>query len=143
TILASLNATVAILRNRKIEKITMADLYSAAWMNPLSHHSLNPGDLILHAEIPVAPGQRSAYLQMSEKHSFDWALVSCAAAATVDGKTLRNPRVTLGVVAPVPYSSGEANRFLEGKTLDDITAGEAADILLKEATPFEHNGYKV
>jgi xanthine dehydrogenase YagS FAD-binding subunit len=49
----------------------------------------------------------------------------------------------LGQVAPVPYRSDEADKFLEGKSLDDSVAAQAADLLLKEATPFEHNGYKV
>jgi CO/xanthine dehydrogenase FAD-binding subunit len=38
------------------------------------------GDLILRVEIPTTRS-RSAYLQASDKHAFDWALVSCAASA--------------------------------------------------------------
>jgi xanthine dehydrogenase YagS FAD-binding subunit len=86
---------------------------------------------------------RSAYLQASDKHAFDWALVSCAAAAEVADGKLKSPRVVLGGISPVPHQVGAANSFLDGKTLDDATASKAADMILAGATPLEHNGYKV
>jgi xanthine dehydrogenase YagS FAD-binding subunit len=36
-----------------------------------------------------------------------------------------------------------ANEFLEGKTLDEATVAQAADLILKDAQPLEFNGYKV
>jgi xanthine dehydrogenase YagS FAD-binding subunit len=82
-------------------------------------------------------------MQVSDKHAFDWALVSCAAAANVvDGK-LSQPRVALGSISSVPHQVEAANQFLEGKPLDDATASQAADMILAGATPLEHNGYKV
>src|SRR4029077_5118916 len=83
-VLAALDATVVVLRDGKETRLSIAELYAKAWDNPTAHHSLNPGDLILKVEVPVA-NRRSAYQQVSEKAMFDWALVSCAAAAKVDG----------------------------------------------------------
>jgi xanthine dehydrogenase YagS FAD-binding subunit len=140
--LSVLDASVAVQRAGKVIPLTIAALYEAAWFNPLAHNSLQPGDLILRIDIPVRRS-RSAYIQVSEKHDFDWALVSCSAAARVEGNKLIEPRVALGQIAPVPYRSDETDRFLEGKTLDDRVAGEAADLLLKGAQPLEHNGYKI
>ena len=120
----------------------MGELYQKAWEDPAAHNSLRPGDLILRVEIP-AVRRRSAYLQASDKHAFDWALVSCAAAAgVVDGK-LKSPRVALGSISPKPHEVAAANEFLEGKTLDEATASAAADLILKDAKPLEHNAYKV
>jgi xanthine dehydrogenase YagS FAD-binding subunit len=120
----------------------MAALYQRAWENPLAHNSLGHGDLILRVEIPVAR-TRSAYLQASDKHAFDWALVSCAAAAeVVDGK-LKSPRVALGSLSPVPHQVEAANNFLAGKVIDDSTATQAADLILKDARPLAHNAYKL
>jgi xanthine dehydrogenase YagS FAD-binding subunit len=86
---------------------------------------------------------RSAYLQISEKSSFDWALVSCAAAVVMDGDKVKSARVALGAVAPVPYQVETAHQFLSGKALNDATAAEAADLILREAKPLMHNAYKV
>ena len=93
-------------------------------------------------EIPTARPQ-SAYLQVSDKHAFDWALVSCAAAATVEQGRLRGPRVALGCISPVPHQVEAANQFLEGKTLDESTVAQAADLVLKGAQVLAQNGYKV
>jgi xanthine dehydrogenase YagS FAD-binding subunit len=142
TAFTALDATAVVLRDGKETRMSLAELYQKAWENPTAHNSLNPGDLILKIEIPTAR-RRSAYLQASDKHAFDWALVSCAASANVvDGK-LSQPRVALGCISPVPHQVQAANDFLDGKTLDDATASQAADLILKGAQPHEHNGYKV
>ncbi len=142
TTFAALDATAIVLRNGKETPMKMDALYHRAWENPLAHNSLDPGDLILRVEIPTSR-RSSAYMQVSDKHAFDWALVSCAAAAdVVDGK-LAHPRVALGSISPVPHQVEAANQFLNGKTLDDETASAAADMILKEARPLEHNAYKV
>ena len=142
TTFAALDATAIVMRDGKEARMNMAELYQAAWKNPFAHNSLNAGDLILRVEIPTARS-RSAYLQASDKHSFDWALVSCAAAAeVVDGK-LKSPRVALGSISPVPHEVAAANDFLDGKVLDETTASQAADMILKDAKPQEHNAYKI
>jgi xanthine dehydrogenase YagS FAD-binding subunit len=82
-------------------------------------------------------------MQASDKHAFDWALVSCAAAAGMDGGKLKSPRVALGSISPVPHQVEAANQFLDGKVLDDDVATQAADLILKDAKPLEHNAYKV
>ncbi len=141
--LTALDARVAVQRGPKVEMLTMAELYATAWDNPRAHNSLRPADLILRVEVPVAAGGRSTYLQQTEKSSFDWALVSCAAAARVDGRTLRGVRVVLGAVAPIPWQVDAANTLLEGKELTEPLATQVADTVLRDAEPLPHNAYKV
>jgi xanthine dehydrogenase YagS FAD-binding subunit len=142
TIFTSLDATAVVLRDGKETRMSMAEFYHRAWENPLAHNSLGNADLILRVEVPTTR-PRSAFLQVSDKHAFDWALVSCAAAAeVVDGK-LKSPRVALGSISNVPHQVEAANQFLDGKILDDATATQAADMILKDAKPLEHNAYKV
>lgn len=141
--LAALDARVFVQRGRKVETMTMAELYATAWRTPTAHHSLRDDDLILRIEVPAAPQGRSAYLQVAERSDFDWALVSCAASArVVDGK-LQNARIVLGAVAPIPWQSDAANAALEGKPVTTATAERAADLLLQEARPFGDNAYKI
>jgi xanthine dehydrogenase YagS FAD-binding subunit len=142
TAFAALDATAIVLREGKETRMSMAELYANAWENPTAHNSLKPGDLILKVEIPTAR-THSAYMQVSEKHAFDWALVSCAAAGKVSGGKISQPRVALGCISPVPHQVKAANDFLDGKTLDEATVSQAADMILKDAQPLEHNGYKV
>ncbi|HEV2394120.1 MAG TPA: FAD binding domain-containing protein [Verrucomicrobiae bacterium] len=141
-VLDALNATVIIQRAGKPARMSIAEFYAKAWDNPTAHNSLEPADLVLRVEIPVQQ-RRSAYLQISEKSAFDWALVSCAAAAKVDGGTFTQARVVLGAVANVPYQVKAANDLLEGKTLDDSLANKVADVLLENAQTHTETGYKI
>jgi xanthine dehydrogenase YagS FAD-binding subunit len=140
--LAALDATVVVRRGGKDVTLTMAELYQKAWDEVTAHNSLGPTDLILRVQIPN-DGGKSVYLQVSEKASFDWALVSCAAAARVEGRTLNHVSVVLGAASPIPHQVAAAHDLLEGKELDDALAARAADLVLKDADPLAHNGYKV
>jgi xanthine dehydrogenase YagS FAD-binding subunit len=142
TMFAALDATVIVQRGGKPVRMSMAELYHRAWENPTAHNSLQDGDLILKVEIPTTR-PNSAYLQVSDKHEFDWALVSCAAAGKVTNGKLIQARVALGCISPMPHQVQAANDFLEGKTLDEATVSQAADLMLKGAEPLEFNGYKV
>lgn len=141
--LAALDATVTVARKRGPIDWTLAELYEDAWERARSHNSLNDGDLITGVTIPVVPGQSSHYRQISEKAAFDWALVSCAVAARVEGKRLFGARVALGAIAPGPFMRDEVNALLEGRELDAALADEAAERLLADAEPQEHNAYKI
>ena len=141
-ILTALEATADIKRAGKTPTMTMSELYHEAWKNPAVHNSLDPQDFLVNVTVPLKR-THSAYRQVSEKSEFDWALVSCAAAGNVTNGTITNARVALGAVAPVPYMVEAAHHYLEGKLLTDETASKAADIILKEAKPLAHNGYKV
>lgn len=141
-VLAALDAKVVVQRGDKPVPMTIAELYAKAWDNPTAHHSLEPSDLILKIEVPVQQ-RRSAYLQVSEKSMFDWALVSCAAAANVQDGKLSQARVVLGAVSNVPYQVEAANQLLEGKTLDATLADQVADRLLEKAEALSANGYKI
>jgi xanthine dehydrogenase YagS FAD-binding subunit len=142
-LLAALDARIAVLRRGRMERLTVARLFAPAWANPAVHNSLKPADLIVRVEIPVVDGLRSAYLQVSQRSDLDRALVSCAAAARVSGKTVRDVRIVLGAVAPVPWQVAEANRFMEGRVVNDDVATQAANLVLRRAAPLSSNGYKL
>jgi xanthine dehydrogenase YagS FAD-binding subunit len=143
TALTALDARVVVQRGPQAETLTMAGLYATAWDNPRAHNSLHPTDLILRVEVPVAAGRRSIYVQQAEKSRFDWALVSCAAAARLDGRVLHDARLVLGAVAPIPWQVAEANALLEGREFSDELAARAADLVLRDAEPLAYNAYKV
>jgi xanthine dehydrogenase YagS FAD-binding subunit len=140
--LGALEAMVVVQRGEKVLRLSIAEFYAKAWDNPTAHHSLEPADLVLKVEIPVQQS-RSAYLQVSEKSMFDWALVSCAAAARLEDGHLRHARLVLGAVANVPYQVEAVNQFLEGKPLDEAVADHAAEMLLEKAHAHTENGYKI
>jgi xanthine dehydrogenase YagS FAD-binding subunit len=140
--LAAFDTQVSVLRKGEQKTLTISELYQDAWNNPLAQNSLQAGDLITGITVPPIEG-KSAYMQMSEKGDFDWALVSCAVSGKLADGKLSGVRIVLGSVAPVPLICEEAAKYLEGKPLDEKSVTEAAKIALSKATPFAHNGYKV
>jgi xanthine dehydrogenase YagS FAD-binding subunit len=138
----ALNASVIVQKGSKDQKMTIDELYHEAWRDPEAHNSLEPGDLILRVEVPVQQN-RSAYLAMSARSEFEWALVSCAAAAKVDGNKLSQARVVMGAVSNIPYQVDAANTFLEGKSLDETTTAKVAELILEKAHVQPFNGYKI
>jgi xanthine dehydrogenase YagS FAD-binding subunit len=141
--LAALDARIVVQRGAKMEIMSLAQLYATAWRTPTAHNSLREDDLILRVEVPAAAGTRSAYLQLSEKSDFDWALVSCAASAKIVSGKFSAARIVLGAVAPIPWQVEEAGRFLEGKPVTTEVADQAADMTLREARAFRDNAYKI
>jgi xanthine dehydrogenase YagS FAD-binding subunit len=138
----ALNASVVVQKGSNEQKLTIDELYHEAWRDPEAHNSLEPGDLILRVEVPVQQN-RSAYVAMSSRSEFDWALVSCAAAAKVDGNKLSQARVVMGAVSNIPYQVEAANTFLEGKELGEETSSKVADMILEKAHVQPFNGYKI
>jgi xanthine dehydrogenase YagS FAD-binding subunit len=139
-ILAALGATVVLRRGDQEVALTVPELYADAWVNPLAHNSLRPGDLIIRVEVPTRKN-RSTYLQVSEKSDFDWALVSCAAAGQYSEGRLSQVSVFLGAVAPVPYSINSP--LLERGELSVEAVRSITEGLASKATPLAHNGYKL
>jgi xanthine dehydrogenase YagS FAD-binding subunit len=141
-ILTALDATVWVHTGQILPAMTMHGLYQDAWSDPLTHNLRNPRDFLVGVTVPLKR-TRSAYRQVSEKSEFDWALVSCAAAANVTNGVVSDARIVLGAVAPIPYMVDEANDFLDGRMMTDENASHAADLILADAKPLAHNGYKV
>jgi len=140
--LAVLDASVVVHGRSGERRLTLAGLYAPAWEDHAVHHALQPGEMLTAIEIPLA-ARRSAFVQVSEKASFDWALVSCAASLELDDGVVREARIALGAVSPVPYRDERAEKALVGSKLDETTADAAAALLLEKAEPLPHNAYKV
>jgi xanthine dehydrogenase YagS FAD-binding subunit len=114
----------------------------------LDHETiLGPGEIVTEVSVPKSAssdsGTRSVYLKFKEKESFDFALVSVAAALKLAGGTCVAARLVLGGVAPVPWRSKQAEGEVTGKRIDGATATRAAEAALAQAEPLAHNGYKI
>lgn len=142
-IFSALDASVIVLRSGQEVTLSIAQLYEAAWLSPLAHNSLQAADLILRVEVSTQTRPHSAFVEISHKAAFDWALVTCAAAAELKDGFASNVRIALGSISPVPHTAESANALLEGQRITESLAERAAGELLRGATPFSGNGYKI
>ena len=106
---------------------------------------LKSDEIITEIHVPASPvAARSTYLKFKERESLDFALASAAVAVRMAGnKTVREARIVLGGVAPIPWRVPAAEKFLVGKRLTPEVLSEAGKLALAEATPLEKNAYKV
>ena len=105
---------------------------------------LQNDDIITEIFVPASSlAAHSTYLKFKERESLDFALASVAAAVQVANGTVRDVRIVLGGVAPMPWRVPAAEKFLIGKQLTSDVLAEAGKIALAEAKPLEKNAYKV
>ena len=104
---------------------------------------LRPGEVIVGYHLPIRAGQRSAYVKVRERASYEYALVSAAVALTLGGDRIERASVVLGSVAQGPWRLGAVEARLIGQppTRDAVLPILRAG--LTDARPLAHNGYKV
>jgi xanthine dehydrogenase YagS FAD-binding subunit len=142
--LAALEATVHVRGPKGERAIPIADFHVLPGNTPHRETVLEPGDLITHVTLPPpAPGNRSLYLKLRDRASYEFALASAAVVVTVaDGKVTR-ARVALGGVGTKPWRSTEAEGELINQPATEAAFRKAADAALRGAKPQSQNGFKV
>lgn len=106
-------------------------------------NQIAPDEILTGIRVPAAAGMKSAYTQVRERAGFDWPLVSMAGAVRAEGGAVKEARIVLGAVAPIPWRARKAEEALVGKPLDEAAAGAAARAAIVGASPLGDNGYKV
>jgi len=102
-------------------------------------------EIITEIVVPSSPvAAHSTYLKFKERESLDFALASAAVAVQLgDNREVKDARIVLGGVAPIPWRVPAAEKFVTGKSLTPEVLAETAKIALAEAKPLEKNAYKV
>jgi xanthine dehydrogenase YagS FAD-binding subunit len=142
---AALDADV-IVRGRDGERsIAFGDFHRLPGDTPQRDTALERGDLVVAVEVPAQEvGRASHYLKVRDRQSYEFALVSAAAAVATDGQRIRSARLALGGVAPKPWRLTAAETALRGASLDDVEALKSAIATsFADARPLASNGFKV
>ena len=143
--LAALDAIVLVRGPAGERSIPFADFHRLPGSTPERDNVLGRGDLIVAIEVPArVEGRASHYLKVRDRQSYEFALVSAAAAVAVDGRHIRSARLAMGGVAHKPWRLAAAETALRGVSLDDIDAlSSAIAQSFADARPLAHNGFKV
>jgi xanthine dehydrogenase YagS FAD-binding subunit len=101
------------------------------------------GELIEAIEIG-RPAPHSAYVKVRERESYEYALVSAAAAVELsDGGRIEGARIALGSVALRPWRLTEAEHRIAGLAPEDPAVTRALDAALAGANPVPGSAYKL
>ena len=141
--LLGMDAQVELTSKRGKRMVAMGEFYVPPEKSVVNETVVQPGELITSILVPAPePGTRSAYQKYGEKESFDWPIADAGVVLVMDGARCRKASVVLGVAAPTPIRSKEAEAVLIGKTIDEATARAAGKAAMQGATPLSQNGYK-
>jgi xanthine dehydrogenase YagS FAD-binding subunit len=143
--LMALEAVVAVRGPLGDRSIPIADFYRLPGDAPNLDTNLRPGELIVAVDLPPLDWATGAqYLKIRDRNSYAFALVSVAAIVGLDGNgAIRQARIALGGVAHMPWRVPEAESALIGQTPGEASFRAAADALLRGATTYPHNAFKV
>jgi len=142
--LIAYDATVALTGPRGSRTMPLADLFVTPHGRVRREHAIAPDELIVEVRMPEnALARRGAFEKAMERKTWSFAMVSVAISVKIIGGVVRDARVVLGGVAPVPWRARDAEKLLEGRALDDAACQAAADAAMERAEPLKDNGYKV
>ncbi len=142
--MAALEATIHVQGINGERSIPIADFHLLPASTPQRETLLEPGDLITHVTLPPPmPGNRSLYLKLRDRASYEFALASAAVVINVEGGRIARARIALGGVGTKPWRSTEAEEVLAGQRVGERAFRRAADAALRDARPQSQNGFKV
>ena len=142
--LAALDAIV-IVRGRTGERsFPFTEFHRLPGRTAERDNVLERGDLIVAIDVPdSAEARASHYFKLRDRQSYEFALVSAAAAVALESRRIRSVRVALGGVAHKPWRMAAAEKTLRGISLDDVDGLRSAIATsFADARPLAHNAFK-
>jgi len=143
--LAALDAVVFVQGQKGERSIPFTDFHRLPGDTPEHDNVLDRGDLIVAVEVPArVEAPASHYLKVRDRASYEFALVSAAAAVAMDGKRVRSARLAMGGLAHKPWRLSATEAALREISLDDIDGLRSAIATsFSDARPLAHNAFKV
>ena len=142
--LAALEARVHVTGPTGDRVIAFDDFHRLPGDAPDKDNTLRHGELITGIELPPSDyGAHHTYLKIRDRLSYAFALVSAAAAMTVEDGRMTKVRLALGGVAAKPWRDIEAERELEGRAPEVAALKAAADRILRHAQGYGDNDFKI
>ncbi len=142
--LLALDARVELTGTSGKRTVGIEDFHVVPGNSPGVETVLTSGEMITGIDIPAsAAAQRSHYLKVRDRSSFEFALVSAAVALDLDGRTIRAVRVAAGGVGTKPWRLPEVETALTGQVADAATLQAAAAKAGAGASPASMNAFKL
>src|SRR3954469_10133867 len=142
--LVAFDAVVRTVGPQGERAIAVDDFFLLPGDTPHLEHPLDHGELIVGIDVPAAPvARRSIYLKFRDRQSYEFALVSVAAAVEVRDGVIADARLALGGVGTKPWRARRAEALLVGAPADEATFRRAAAAELAAAVVRQHNAFKV
>jgi xanthine dehydrogenase YagS FAD-binding subunit len=105
---------------------------------------LEPGDILTAISIPATWSGATFYFEkVADRNTWDFALVSIAAAMHVNNNVISDIRIACGGVECVPRRLNIVEDIVKGENKDNESANLAGGAASRGATPFNYNHFKI
>jgi xanthine dehydrogenase YagS FAD-binding subunit len=142
--LVALDGTIRVSGPGGERSFPVEELYRLPGDTPHLEHALQPGELIVEVRVPGGPYTRRArYLKVRDRSSYEFAVVSIAAALDIEGGVIREARIAAGGVGTRPWRMRTCEQALIGKKPEREVFQQAATLSTAGARPLSGNRYKV
>jgi len=143
--LVALDAVAHVQGRRGERAVPVAELHRLPGGTPHLETVLAPGEVIAAITVPAhAVARRSHYLKVRDRASFEFAVVSAAAAVELTGdRRIGQARIALGGVGTKPWRLPRVEQALAGASLEREALQRAAALAADGARGRGHNDFKI
>jgi 4-hydroxybenzoyl-CoA reductase subunit beta len=137
--LIALGARVRLVSRSGEREVALSELYRN---DGIDYIKRRPDEILAEVLLDSLHGWKSAYWKLRRRGSFDFPVLSVAAAARLssDG-VVEDARIVIGSVASRPLVAGEAMESLLGCSLNQETIAEAATFAARLAKPLDNTDF--
>jgi xanthine dehydrogenase YagS FAD-binding subunit len=134
-----------VIRGPSGERVVPAEKFFVGPSNDIRRMTaLKPDEILTAVRYPKTwAGAKFYYEKVTDRNTWDFALVSIAAAMILDGNVIRSIRMACGAVECVPRRLGDVEKLVAGSEKNEAVATRAGKAAVEGATPLNYNGFKV
>ena len=134
-----------VIRGRKGERIVRAeDFFIGPAVNIMRMNVLEPGEILTSIRFPKAwAGAKFYFEKVADRQTWDFALLSVAAAMIVENDIIRSIRLVCGAVECVPRRLLDVENAVVGQPKNEDVATRAGKLAAAGAQPLNLNHFKM
>ena len=142
--LVALDASIRVRGPEGERVFPVEELYRLPGDTPHLEHNLNSQEMIVEVRVPGGRyARRARYLKVRNRTSYEFAIVSTAAAIDIKEGKIHAVRIACGGVGAVPWRMRICEQALIGMPPSRQVFEAAAGLALQKTKPLAGNGYKV
>jgi 4-hydroxybenzoyl-CoA reductase subunit beta len=137
--LMALGARVRLVSRAEEREVLLSDLYNN---DGIDYIKRRPDEILAEILLDSLHGWKSTYWKLRRRGSFDFPVLSVAAAARLSkGNVVEDARIVVGSAACRPLAAHEAAKSLLGRTLDQRAIEDAAALAARIAKPLDNTDF--
>jgi len=137
--LMALGARVRLVSRSEEREVLLADLYNN---DGIDYIKRRPDEILAEVSLDSLHGWKSTYWKLRRRGSFDFPVLSVAAAVRLSKNSMvEEARIVIGSAACRPLAATDGAKSLLGRPLDQKTIEEAAALAARIAKPLDNTDF--